>query len=138
MNNINYNSDFLCSYRLLDEDYYRNLCYQIQLLQAFNMNKYDEFILQKNMEQLFSFLKDNNEIKELIAILEKSLISLQFMLLNTPENMKAFFYFQILFSYDYFDIFHKCLSKYFEDIKKKNILKHDYFEELKTFVNNNL
>ena len=41
--NINYNLDFLCTYKSFNENYDSNLCYQIQLLQAFNMNKYDEY-----------------------------------------------------------------------------------------------
>ena len=44
--------------------------------------------------------------------------------------------FQLLFSYNYFETFHKCFINYINDYKN-NTLKEDYFEELKTFVNNN-
>ena len=56
-NNINYNSQFICIYRHYDEFEYQNLCYQIQLLQAFNMMKYDEYILQKNVERIYQSLR---------------------------------------------------------------------------------
>ena len=48
--------------------------------------------------------------------------------------------FQLLFSYEYFDIFHKCLCKYIDDRKndRKNEVKTDtsknYFDELKCAI----
>ena len=41
---INYNNNFITTYKSFEEPYYSDLCYKIQLLQAFNMIKYDEFI----------------------------------------------------------------------------------------------
>ena len=45
LKNMNYNTRLICTYKKFDTDYYCNLCYQIQLLQVFDMLKYDEFIL---------------------------------------------------------------------------------------------
>ena len=50
---ISYNSDFLTTYKSFTEEYYSDLCYKIQLLQAFNMEKYDEFILQQNIKKTY-------------------------------------------------------------------------------------
>ena len=48
LKNMNYSSDFICTYKLLeDEDAdCANLCYQTQLLQALNMTNFDDFIIQ--------------------------------------------------------------------------------------------
>lgn len=46
--------------------------------------------------------------------------------------------FQLLFSYDYFDVFHKCLCKYISEKKQKNEVKTEtskiYFDELKNII----
>ena len=44
MNNINYNNELILTYKMFKEEEDCNLCYQIQLLQAFNM---------KNMMTIF-------------------------------------------------------------------------------------
>jgi hypothetical protein len=48
--------------------------------------------------------------------------------------------FQLLFSYEYFETFHKCLSKYINEKKKNNELaknelaKETYFDDLKNII----
>ena len=138
MNNINYNSELVLTYKSFDKKY-SDLCYQIQLLQAFNMLKYDDYILQKNIENIYELIKNNNEIKNILLLISKKMKNYElFNTINssTNSNINNFIYFQLLFSYNYFEIFHKCYSKYINDFKN-NTLKHDYFEELKTFINNN-
>ena len=58
---------------------------------------------------------------------------------ESPEDIINMFFFQLLFSYDYFDIMHKCLSKYLNDLLKNDNNNMDslYFEELKEFIVNN-
>ena len=136
LENINYNCDFLCTYKSLDEDYYRNLCYQIQLLQAFNMNKYEDFILSKYIEKLYYYLKDYYEIDIILLALKENYKNTN-MAFFIENNMLALF--QLLLSYEYFDIFHKCLINYIKDKKQKtdvsikNINKK-YFDELKESI----
>jgi len=141
---INYNSDFLITYRSFKEEYYSDLCYKIQLLQAFNMVKYDEYILQENIKKLYFLLRENMELKEIYEILSKKNGQFEIikeLFLNNythdemPDDIYYMFFFQILFSYDYFDITHKCLSKYLNKTLKNNT--HSlYFEELKKFIVN--
>lgn len=141
---INYNSDFLITYRSFKEEYYSDLCYKIQLLQAFNMVKYDEYILQENIKKLYFLLRENMELKEIYEILSKKNGQFEIikeLFLNNythdemPDDIYYIFFFQILFSYDYFDITHKCLSKYLNKTLKNNT--HSlYFEELKKFIVN--
>lgn len=116
----NYNKSFICTYKKFHDEYNSNLCYQIQLLQAFNMNKYDEYILQKNIENLYIFLRDDVNIIKICELLKKKYTNLSF--LNTQSHdLENLIFFQILFSYDYFDLFHKQLIDYFKKI-------HDFSE----------
>ena len=135
MNNINYNNELILTYKMFKKEEDSNLCYQIQLLQAFNKLKYDDFILQKNIESVYELLKNDNNINEILLIISEKMKSYElFNLIN--QNEKNIFLFQLFFSYNYFETFHKCFINYINDFKN-NTLKVNYFEELKTFVNNN-
>jgi hypothetical protein len=136
LKNMNYKSDFICTYKLLedDEDNSSHLCYQMQLLQALNMTKFDDFIITKNIEAVYFFIKDYSEIVNLLIVLKEKYknSSMAFFI----ENEIALF--QLLFSYDYFDVFHKCLCNY---IKSKTqtldlIIDKKYFDELYIYINN--
>ena len=96
------------------------------------MLQYDDFILQKNIESIYELLKNDNNINKILVIISEKMKSYE---LFSLENGKNIFLFQLLFSYNYFETFHKCFINYINDLKK-NTLKEDYFEELKTFVNN--
>ena len=107
INNINYDCEFLCTYKLHSDDDDRNLCYQLQLLQALKITNYDSMILkEKYKDTNIAFMIDANAL------------------------------FQLLFSYDYFDVFHKCLCKYISEKKQKNEneLAKTYFDELKNII----
>jgi hypothetical protein len=138
LKNMNYKCDFLCTYKLLEnqeneETDCANLCYQTQLLQALNMKNYDDFIITKNIEALYFFLKDNNEVVSLLLALKEKYknSSMAFFI----ENELALF--QLLFSYDYFDIFHKCLSKYIITKTQTTdlIIDKKYFDEVYKVIN---
>ncbi len=137
MNNINYNYELILTYKMFNKEEDSNLCYQIQLLQAFNMLKYDDFILQKNIESIYELLKNDNNINEILVIISEKMKTYElFNLIN--QNEKNIFLFQLLFSYNYFETFHKCFINYINDFKNNTLNKNnDYFEELKTFVSNN-
>jgi hypothetical protein len=123
--NINYNRDFITTYKSFDEIYYSELCYKIQLLQAFNMIKYDEFMLQQNIQKAYYFLREENQIKKIIKVLSqnsKQLDLLKAFSKDFDKEVENLFYFQILFSFDYFDNFHKFLCHF---LKIKNDLREN-------------
>jgi len=122
---INYNSAFITTYKSFDEAYYCDLCYKIQLLQAFNMIKYDEFMLQQNIQKTYYSLREEEKIKKIMSILSQNNKQLEiFKAFSNDFNKEAedLFYFQILFSFDYFDLFHKFLCNFF---KKENDLREN-------------
>jgi len=133
LKNMNYNTRLICTYKKFDTDYYCNLCYQIQLLQVFDMLKYDEFILNNNIEICYNILKSNTEIREIIDIMFQK--SAYFMFIQTmADNMREMVVFQLFFSYDYFDNFHKCLAKYIIYHMQNHDSNALFFQEFKEFV----
>ena len=131
--NINYNSDFLCTYKNMDDEYYKTLCYQIQILQALNINKYDAMIISNHIEKIYYFLQNCYEIDIILLALKEKYKNTNITLF-IENNVAALF--QLLFSYEYFDIFHKCLCKFLIDkrIKNENVIEKQYFDELKNLV----
>ena len=134
---IDYNYEFFCTYKLFDDEANSNLCYQIQLLQAFNMNKYDETILHTKIASSYYYLKDNKQIIEIIELLLNNFKdSAWFSFL--PEDKSPIIY-QILFSYTYFDEFHKCFCQYLKKNKtvieeKSTTIQDNSFDNLIKFV----
>ena len=145
INYINYNSNFITTYKSFEEECYSDLCYKIQLLQAFKMDFFDEFILQENMKKIYYYMENNIELKNIYNLLSKKNSQIEFMkelILNDKTNTEPkqdilnIFFFQLLFSFDYFDIMHKCLSNYLNNEKNEN-MNSLYFEELKEYIAKN-
>jgi hypothetical protein len=96
-----YVTDFTCTYNLMDNENDNFLCYQLQLLQAYDIKSFDEDIINKTTEYLYEKYKNNEDISRLLIISKK--------------NNKAFFIedelmaFRIFFQYDTFYLFHSIL-----------------------------
>ena len=131
--NMSYNNEFLCTYKSMSEEYYQNLCYQIQILQALNITNYDETIISNHIEKIYYFLQNYYEIDIILLILKEKYqnSSISFFIENNNSAL-----FQMLFSYDYFDIFHKCLCHYLRSKKQKNEVTNEtkFFNELKNII----
>ena len=142
INNINYDCEFLCTYKLHTDDDDRNLCYQLQLLQALNIDSYDSIILTSNIDKIGLFLQNNTELEAILLLLKEKYKDTNIAYMIDEHNNSTLF--QLLFSYDYFDIFHKCLCKYIHDKKddKKDDKKQNgehgltmsYFDALKSAI----
>ena len=133
INNINYDCEFLCTYKLHSDDDDRNLCYQLQLLQALKITNYDSMILATHIDKIGFFLQNNTELEAVLILLKE-----KYKDTNIAFMIDANALFQLLFSYDYFDVFHKCLCKYISEKKQKNEVKTEtskiYFDELKKII----
>lgn len=135
INNINYDYDFLCTYKLHSDDDDKNLCYQLQLLQALKITNYDSMILATHIDKIGLFLQYNSELEAILLLMKD-----KYKDTNIAYMIDTNALFQLLFSYEYFDIFHKCLCKYIDDRKndRKNEVKTDtsknYFDELKCAI----
>ena len=135
---LNYNTEFICTYKSFGTAYYCNLCYQIQLLQALNMMHYDDYLMKHKIDKLYIFLRENPEVKKILENLSKKHQHLEF-LRNITQDLEHMFCFQLLFSYDYFETFHKCLSQYLNYLyshtdRVDNNTYFNYFKELEEFI----
>ena len=133
MDSLTYDFDFLCTYHLIENDEnLSSLCYQNQLLQVFKLNNYDSKKIDNNIIKLFNILRDDEEILEIIEILSNKLTIFQFLKQNN-QKLDNSFIFQMLFSYDYFYLFHNSFIHY----KTNKSLNKSSFSELKQFISQN-
>ena len=62
-----YSADFICTYKLMDNDDDRNIMYQIQILQAFGMQNFDQDEINEKVLHLYQKLIDKgSKLKEKI------------------------------------------------------------------------
>ena len=101
---VNYVSDFVCTYQLIDDEDESEMLYRGQFLQAFN-KEHNESSAKKSIDEvfdsidkttmdLFNLYKDNPLIKNLM---------------NLHNNNSEMVNFQMCFSYSTFYVMHKIL-----------------------------
>jgi len=109
-----YNTTFLCTYNLLDDrinniddadDYdIRDDLYRSQILQAFNLKEWNTDVMDSVFEDVKQkLMKDERGRCILDKMKHKSIIPI-----NDMELM-------LLFSYDYFYLFHNCLIELYNN-----------------------
>ena len=59
-----YNTDFVCTYKLHEEEDQDDM-YRVQLLQAYNLEKWDDKIINNTMTTLFNNYNTNADFKEI-------------------------------------------------------------------------
>jgi len=124
---MKYNTEFICTYKSFEDDM-SDICYHAQLLQAFNLSKYNPEQVISLTDELYDELRENKEIRDILNILSTKP---QFVEIFANENtLDNVFIFQLLLSYDYFDLFHRSLIDYYNNSLKKEF----YFQELKNFI----
>jgi hypothetical protein len=95
--------DIICTYKMMTEDGedeigLKQMLYQLQLLQILNMSDYDDITINKKINHLYTELKEYNFINKLLK--ENP---------HSDQLTDQELIFRTLFSYDYLDLFHKCL-----------------------------
>ena len=102
--------DFICTYKMMDDDDDRNDLYRIQILQAFGLKCYDDAVLNNKIAELYFHMKEKEKEKECSPL--KEIIEESYKV-NQHICVCDMLVFTFLFSYDYFDLFHKCLIDFF-------------------------
>jgi hypothetical protein len=106
---MNYQFDFVCTYQLMDTPEDQEQLYRIQLLQAFELETWNEFEINDTIVELFSILYLNDDFK---AIIKKARnndnIVKMFETLNMEYTGDTIF--TVLFNYEYFDLLHSCIG----------------------------
>ena len=108
--------DQLFTYHLItadseDEKDLSEMLYKIQLLQLFGLNELDETVMNEKMNSLYETIKEESFITELLQ----------------ENSYKHSFFnsellFRTLFSYDYLDLFHRCLYNHFNNLPMEDSL----------------
>lgn len=110
-----YQSDFICTYKLMDDEFTDDL-YQIQILQAFNLEKWDDNVINNLCFKLYTLLTKSDTIfRDIINTAKKNLNIKNVydsVIKNGIEDDDKII-FALMFNYDYFDLFHKCICEYF-------------------------
>ena len=117
-----FKSDFICTYTMHEtED--QLIVYQAQLLQAFDLEIYDEKTMETRISELYQKVYENCDMQTVFSALKQSQNFKSFMLIIGNNNRDIF---TLLFSFDLFDISHKCLG----EIITKGKISGDNMEKL--------
>lgn len=111
-----YNTTFLCTYKLHDDEDDQDTIYRSEYLYAFGLKEYDSEKIMITIEKLYNKLKYN---KDFIEITES-----HYIFDHKIKNHELIL--QFLFSFHTFDMFHKCLVYLLQD-NKSNVSDHDEF-----------
>lgn len=125
-----YQYDFLCTYKLIDDEY-REQLYKIQLLQAFNLTEYNDDTITVIISDIFNNFNKNEKFRIIIESALKSsgvrelydLITSMDRTINDVSENKEKIIFSLMFNYDHFDLLHKCICELYinKDIKDQTL-----------------
>jgi len=120
-----YQADFICTYKDMDSPEDQEMLYQIQILQAFDLQEWDDEKVKITIEELYNELKTDvmlPVILEKISKVEALQVVIEMSQQQTKEE-KDLLYFSLLFQFDYFDLFHNCIIdfKHRGGIREKTI-----------------
>ena len=69
-----YCTDFICTYQHCDDEYEQEDIYRCQFLQAFEMEEWDDDVINKKIDVLFNKIKDMKEFDVIFDKLLKSIV----------------------------------------------------------------
>jgi len=100
----------------MDNEYDQEQLYRIQLLQAFDLNEWDDEKINMTIEKLYAQLFNQLEFKEIFvkARQNPSIIEMLdlFMLSGEERLDENDIIFKLLFKFEYFDLLHRCIVDY--------------------------
>lgn len=99
-----FDQDFMKKYVYdFSNDEIRNSLYQANFLESFNLNEFNEEIVNNELNRLYNLLINHDRFKECMKILA-----------NTCMSEDLYVGLMILFSYDYFFLTHTCICEYLQ------------------------
>jgi hypothetical protein len=130
-----YQTDFVCTYKLLKSRILQEQLYRIQLLQAFDLEQWDDEKINTMTTDLYNNLADkepfiqilskaneNKQIKEMLDLFayangnstanSTANGTANGTANNTANNIDNDLVFRLLFKFEFFDLFHRCLVDY--------------------------
>ena len=113
-----YNTTFLCTYKLHDDEDDQDTLYRHEYLYAFCLKEYDSDAIVATLDNLYQKLKDN---KDFIEIAESHYHF-------SRENKNHELILQFLFSFHTFHLFHACLVYLLQDDKTDMVLYNEFIK----------
>ncbi len=111
---ITYQHDFICTYKLMDNDNDQEQMYRIQLLQAFDLNHLDDNKINQTIMELYTIISDSPEFKQIFrkARENNSIKEIINLIDEDEDDIGDDLIFKILFKFEYFDLLHRCIVDY--------------------------
>ena len=121
-----YQTDFICTYKLMSDPSDQDELYRVQLIQAFDLEKWDDAKIQKHLQELYLLIKDTNEFKEIFSKAKKNenvnnlLANFEHMI-DSPDINNIVL--SILFNFSTFDLIHRVIIDFLRNnaIEEKHI-----------------
>ena len=111
-----YQTDFICTYKHMDNNEDQEQLYRIQLLQAFDSNEFDDEKINRTITDLYMVINNEGLFNEVFikARLNKNIIEmLDILKLSGEERLEENdIIFNLLFKFEYFDLLHRCIVDY--------------------------
>ena len=120
-----YQADFICTYKLMENEYDQEQLYRIQLLQAFDLNEWNDEKINTIISDLYMVLNNADLLKEVFikARLNKNIMEmLDFLKLSGEIRLdENDIIFSLLFKFEYFDLLHRCIVDYLINYTSFNV-----------------
>lgn len=112
-----YQADFICTYKRMDTEVEQEGLYRIQLLQAFDLEEWNDERLNTTIRELYVLLEKTEALTQILGKAKKNeqFINLIGKFDITDTDSIDEIYFTLLFNYACFDLFHRCLVDYMRD-----------------------
>jgi len=119
-----YNTTFLCTYKLHDDEDDQDTLYRHEYLYAFGLKEYDSDIIVATLDNIYQKLRDNNDFIEIVESHYRF----------NGENKNHEVILQFLFSFHTFDLFHACLTYLLRDNNSDTTIDDEFIKNKKLLI----
>jgi len=104
-----YQTDFICTYKNIDDGAEQEDLYRIQLLQAFELEIWDDKKVNTITEGLFNQMASTNGMKDIIKKCREFPDHAMLVSMMGSDDLTVF---RLLFKFELFDFMHRCIVEY--------------------------
>jgi len=117
--------DFICTYKMVEDDEeFSNQLYQQQLLDAFNLTSFDNNKISTAISVIYNEVSNDSRLIKILGLIKNKFPQLFH---NEQDHQDAI---AILFTYDYFYLFHRCLIDFYMNAK----IDDKYYDSLSNAI----
>jgi hypothetical protein len=105
-----YQADFICTYKWMDDPEDQEQMYRIQLLQAFDLNEWNDDKINTTIQEIYTALAKTDELKNIYKKARQNTFIMETLSLFSHETVIGDdIIFNLLFKFEYFDLLHRCI-----------------------------